>query len=87
MKMHEAFVLQSLGKSTMAFYKFKEGYTQASKAGENPARLEAILSQFMWFRKYGSFTGLFAYEPVGNDVISDAYRGKCDNLCCNQIED
>ena len=49
-KMHHAFVLQSLGKSTTAFYTFDDGYKQALQAGENPAKLKAIYNHFQWYR-------------------------------------
>lgn len=74
LKLHEAFILQSLGQSTKAFFTFQSGYMEASQAGENPRRLAAITSQFLWYRKYGSYTKLFAIEPKGNDVIQGQYQ-------------
>ena len=75
LKFHEAFILQSLGQSTKAFFTFQNGYVQASQLGEDPRKLIAISNQFMWYRKYGSYTKLFAIEPTGRDVISDQYKG------------
>lgn len=74
MKMHEAFVLQSVGQSTKAFFTFQNGYMQASQLGEDPRKLLALLSQFTWYRTYGSYLRLFAIEPTGRDVISDQYQ-------------
>ena len=51
LKMHEAFVLQSLGQSTRAFFAFQNGYMQASQLGEDPRKLIVISNQFMWYRK------------------------------------
>lgn len=67
--MHHAFVLQSLGKSTVAFFSFRDGFVQAMEAGENPAKLRAIEQLFMWYRYYGEGTNLFAIQPTGGDRI------------------
>ena len=69
-KMHQAFVLQSRGKATQAFFLFKEGYQQALQAGESSARVEAIHQLFYWYRKYGASLRFI----VGSSGISDEYR-------------
>ena len=72
-KMHEAFVHQSMGNSTTAFYSFQDGYMRALQVGENPARLQAILNLFIWYRYHGQGSGLFAIEPSGSDRITGDY--------------
>lgn len=42
LKFHEAFILQSAGLSTQAFYTFKEAFQEASGAGETPQKLVAM---------------------------------------------
>ena len=69
-KMHEAFFLQSLGRSTQAFYKSKEAYEDAVKAGESLNKLNVILELFRWYRKYGYAAGVMLH-PSG---CVDEYR-------------
>jgi len=57
-KMYEAFCLQSVGRSSQAFWKSKEAYDEAIKAGEFPQKLEVVLELFRWYRKYGYGAGV-----------------------------
>ena len=68
-KFHEAFVLQSYGLSTKAFFTFKDAYQSALQAGEVPQKVYAMESLFRWYRTHGSPMRLFAKEPTGSDVI------------------
>ena len=72
--MYNAFVLQSQGKSTLAFYQFDTAREQAKKAGENPLKLAAIEQLFGWYRKYGSALNLFYTLPTGTDRIIGEYK-------------
>ena len=72
--MFEAFITQSYGKSTIAFYQFDVAREKAKKAGENPLRLIAIERLFGWYRMYASSLGLYHKRPIGNDRINGEYR-------------
>ena len=72
--MFEAFVTQSYGKSTIAFYQFDVAREKARKAGENPLRLIAIERLFAWYRMYASSLRLYHAHPTGNDRIVGEYR-------------
>jgi hypothetical protein len=66
-KMHEAFCLQSLGRSSQAFWKSKEAYEEAIKAGESPYKLEVVLELFRWYRKYGYGAGVMVRSSECTD--------------------
>ena len=70
---HQAFITQSLGQSTKAFYTFQNAFMEAQRVGENPAKLQAILEHFMWYRFYGQGSNLFAIQPEGSDRITGTY--------------
>lgn len=72
--MFEAFLTQSQGKSTIAFYQFDVAREAAKKAGENILNLIAIERLFMWYRMYGSSMRLFYKNPIGNDRIIGEYK-------------
>jgi len=73
-KFHEAFIFQSAGLSTQAFFHFKDAYQEALKAGESPQKVAAIEELFRWYRGYGSSLHLFGREPTGNDRIVEPPR-------------
>lgn len=72
--MFEAFITQSYGKSTIAFYQFDVAREKAKKAGENPVRLIAIERLFAWYRTYASSLHLYHMYPTGNDRIIGEYH-------------
>jgi hypothetical protein len=72
--MFEAFVTQSLGKSTIAFYQFDVAREKAKKAGENPLKIIAIERLFAWYRVYASSLNLYNKRPIGNDRINGEYH-------------
>jgi hypothetical protein len=72
--MFEAFVTQSYGKSTIAFYQFDVAREKAKKAGENPLKIIAIEGLFAWYRTYASSLRLYHQPPTGNDQIIGEYR-------------
>lgn len=72
--MFEAFITQSYGKSTIAFYQFDTAREAAKKAGENPLRLMAIERLFAWYRMYGTSLHLYNKVPTGNDRIIGEYK-------------
>lgn len=72
--MFEAFVTQSYGKSTIAFYQFDVAREKAKKAGENPLRIAAIENLFAWYRMYASSLRLYHKNPTGTDRIIGEYR-------------
>lgn len=72
--MFEAFVTQSYGKSTIAFYQFDVAREKAKKSGENPLKIIAIESLFAWYRTYASSLKLYHQFPTGNDRIHGEYR-------------
>lgn len=72
--MFEAFVTQSYGKSTVAFYQFDVAREKAKKAGENILNLIAIERLFIWYRTYATSLGLYIKNPTGNDRIYGEYR-------------
>ena len=72
--MFEAFITQSYGKSTVAFYQFDSAREKAKKAGENPLKLIAIERLFGWYRTYASSLGLYHKSPTGTDRIHGEYR-------------
>jgi hypothetical protein len=76
LKFHEAFILQSVGNSTQAFFTFQNAFQQGTQVGESPQKLQAIANLFYWYRKYGSHLDLFGKEPGYNERISDAYHGQ-----------
>ncbi len=75
--MFEAFVTQSCGKSTIAFYQFDVAREKAKKAGENPLKIIAIERLFAWYRTYASSLNLYYKHPIGNDRIHGEYRPAC----------
>lgn len=72
--MYNAFVLQSQGKSNLAFIQFSSAIEDARKAGESPLKIIAIEQLFYWYRKYGTALNLFYKNPTGYDRIIDEYR-------------
>jgi hypothetical protein len=72
--MFEAFVTQSYGKSTIAFYQFDVAREKAKKAGENPLKIIAIEGLFAWYRTYASSLRLYHQSPTGTDRIIGEYR-------------
>lgn len=72
--MFEAFVTQSYGKSTIAFYQFDVAREKAKKAGENPLKIIAIERLFTWYRTYATSLNLYNKRPTGTDRISGEYR-------------
>lgn len=58
LKLNDAFMLQSFGQSTLAFFRSKEAYEEAIQAGESARKLNAVLDLFRWYRKYGYAAGL-----------------------------
>jgi hypothetical protein len=72
--MFEAFVTQSYGKSTIAFYQFDVAREKAKKAGENPLKIIAIERLFYWYRTYASSLNLYNKRPTGDDRIRGEYR-------------
>ena len=75
-RMYEGFILQSQGKSTLAFYYFDSARDEAKKAGESPLKLAAIEQLFGWYRMYGSALNLFYKKPVGTDRIHGEYKAR-----------
>ncbi len=75
--MFEAFVTQSYGKSTIAFYQFDVAREKAKKAGENPLKIIAMERLFAWYRMYASSLNLYHKRPTGNDRIIGEYCSAC----------
>lgn len=71
---YNAFILQSQGQSTLAFFQFDSARDQAKKAGESPLKLAAIEQLFIWYRRYGSALHLFYRNPTGTDQINGEYK-------------
>jgi hypothetical protein len=78
--MHHAFMLQSLGQSTLANTQFRSAYDEAKKAGESIARLIAVEQLFVWYRMYGSSLNLFTKKPTGNERIIGEYKPALSSL-------
>ena len=76
LRFHQAFITQSLGESTKAFFQFQGAYQEALKAGEMPQKLASLDGLFQWYRRYGSCLHLFTKEPIGNNVITNAYHDR-----------
>lgn len=72
--MFEAFITQSHGKSTIAFYQFDVAREKAKKAGENPLKLIAIERLFGWYRMYAFSLNLYHTRPAKTDRIIGEYR-------------
>lgn len=72
--MFEAFVTQSYGKSTIAFYQFDVAREKAKKAGENPLKIIAMERLFAWYRMYATSLNLYNKRPTGDDRIRGEYR-------------
>lgn len=84
-KLYEAFRLQSEGSSTRAFYLFQEGFQKGQLSGESLAKLQIVADLFYWYRRYGNHLKLFFKNPLGNNIISDEYKGqKCIHHQSNQ---
>ncbi|MBU6446296.1 MAG: hypothetical protein KGQ49_02730 [Verrucomicrobia bacterium] len=77
--MFEAFITQSYGKSTIAFYQFDVAREKAKKAGENPLKIIAIERLFYWYRTYASSLNLYNKRPTGDDRIRDEYKPYSSN--------
>lgn len=71
--MFDAFISQSYGKSTVAFYQFDVAREKAKKAKESPIKINAIENLFVWYRTYASSLGLYYKYPTGNDRIIGEY--------------
>jgi len=78
--MFTAFVTQSQGKSTVAFFQFDVAREQAKKAGENILNLIAIEKLFVWYRIYGTSLRLFYKNPTGTDYINGEYKSYSQKL-------
>jgi len=78
--MFEAFVTQSYGKSTAAFYQFDVAREKAKKAGENPLKIIAMERLFTWYRLYASSLNLYHKRPTGNERIIGEYRPRCAHI-------
>ena len=70
--MNEAFAIQSLGRSTQAFYKSKEAYELAIKSGESVIKLNVIIELFQWYRKFGYSAGVM----LNSSNCIDEYKSK-----------
>jgi len=62
--------------STQAFYSFQEGFQQGIQAGESAVKLQVVADLFYWYRKYGTHLNLFTKPPIGNNLITDEYKGQ-----------
>jgi len=69
-QMYQAFELQSIGKSTLAFYTFRDAYQYALANGESAQKLIPFDTLFTWYRKYGYSSGV-AVSPSG---CTDEFR-------------
>ncbi|HAB98407.1 MAG TPA: hypothetical protein DCE71_01125 [Parachlamydiales bacterium] len=76
-----AFQLQSLGRSTMAFYAFRDAYQYALQNGETPEKLIPFEALFRWYRKFGYSSGVAAF-PSG---CVDEYRSESSYLRGTQL--
>lgn len=78
--LHEAFTLQSYGKTREAYYTFKKGYDYAIECGEDRKKLFSIQSLFIWYRKYGYSLGIMI-KPSGctGEVLDNVSRKKHAN--------
>ena len=83
--MFEAFITQSYGKSTIAFYQFDVAREKAKKVGENPLRLIAIERLFGWYRTYASSLDLYHKRPEGTDRINGEYKRPYSHTCGNNL--
>jgi len=63
-QINNAFQLQSLGKTTLAYYAFRDGYQLALKNGESVTKLATLEKLFGWYRTYGYSCGLLT-KPSG----------------------
>jgi hypothetical protein len=79
-QMHEAFILQSKGHTTRAYYHFKSARQQALANGESPAKVRLIEDLFGWYRKHGYSLKLMP-KPSG---CTDESRS-CFSLSSPQI--
>lgn len=84
--MFEAFVTQSKGKSTIAFFQFDVAREQAKKAGENILNLIAIEQLFVWYRMYGHSLKLFYRNPTGNDRIHGEHKSHFNSFPSGHYE-
>ncbi len=51
--MHNAFLIQSIGETTLAYRTFKNAYQGAIQEGEPLAKLQPVHDLFVWYRTYG----------------------------------
>lgn len=72
-KFHEAFVLQSMGRSTVAFHHFLEAFNLGKNSGESSAKLQIIADLFYWYRQHGACMRLFGKQPSERDKIHGEY--------------
>ena len=56
--MYNAFLLQSIGETKIAYYCFKGSFQYAKEIGENLNKLNSIYELFVWYRKYGFSCGV-----------------------------
>lgn len=73
-EMYQAFITQSYGKSTIAFYQFDVAREKAKQAGESLLRIIAMETLFAWFRMYANSLNLYHKRPTGHDRIIGEYR-------------
>jgi hypothetical protein len=57
-RMYNAFLIQSIGETRMAYRVFKGAYQDAQNAGESPRKLEIMNDMFIWYRTYGWSCGV-----------------------------
>ncbi len=62
-RLHNAFMIQSIGETRVAYRAFKAAYQDALAAGESLSKLRVINDLFVWYRTYGWSCGIMM-EPA-----------------------
>lgn len=66
-RFYNAFLIQSIGETRMAYHVFKGAFQDAQKAGESPSKLDVMNQLFIWYRKYGWSYGVMAHPSNCTD--------------------
>lgn len=90
-RLHNAFLIQSIGETRMAYRVFKGAYQDALKAGESIRKLQVMDELFRWYRKYGWYCGIMAApakclgEMKGEDYSCGYSRENSSHRGTNEI--
>jgi len=71
-RMYNAFLIQSIGETRIAYLVFNNAFQDAKNAGESPKKLEVMNQLFIWYRKFGWYCDLMLYPSGCTDEYGNS---------------